>query len=222
LQSSTPYTPASAFPSLGATSASRTSGPARVAGLDDARTAVGVYDEEDADFPHPLGSAAVAPAPSLERRRSTPESHVGCDSDSEDDMLSDSDDDTGSIALSHGSGSDFGLIPRLPALQRISATMTFAIDFRCRACDARRRSCIPLTGLVCFPHAGIAAAQLSQASFTSLPPSTTLTPALQVPPLQPRPPEAMHARPIAWPITCCKYSLTKIGGMVVSFSVRCV
>jgi len=69
-------------------------------------------------FSHPLGSAAAAPAPSLKRR----DLRVGRESVSVDDLPSHSDDDTGSIALYHGSGSDFGPIPCLPALERISAT----------------------------------------------------------------------------------------------------
>ena len=44
------------------TSASRTTGFARVTGLGALLTAAGIDDEEDADFSHPLGSAAAAPA----------------------------------------------------------------------------------------------------------------------------------------------------------------
>jgi len=45
--------------------APRTTGPARIAGLGALLTAVGVDDEEEAEFSHPLGSTAAAPTPSL-------------------------------------------------------------------------------------------------------------------------------------------------------------
>ena len=49
--------------------------PARDAGFDALLQAAGGDDEDDADFSHPLGSAAAAPgpaAPSLKRRRDSP------------------------------------------------------------------------------------------------------------------------------------------------------
>ena len=101
-ESSTPSTPSSSYASP-ATSAPRTTGPVRVAGLDALLTATGVDDEEDADFSHPLGSAAAARALLLchssadEIRRPAFASgltiNVHSDGDSDDDLPSGSDGD---------------------------------------------------------------------------------------------------------------------------------
>jgi len=116
LQSSTPYTPASAFPSLGATFAPQTTGPARVAGLDTLLTAAGVDNEEDADFLHPLGSAAAFPgpaAPSLKCRRDSPPGfYVTITATAAATTTCPVSPMATTIALYHGSGSPFGLIVR--------------------------------------------------------------------------------------------------------------
>ena len=127
-QSSTPSTPSSSFASP-ATSAPRTTGPVRVAGFDALLQAAGGDDEDDADFSHPLGSAAAAPgpaAPSLKRRRDSPPGfYVWPVNDS--DGVSDSDLSSGPMAMTTHVASHFlmgAAVPSVPSRVALAASMT--------------------------------------------------------------------------------------------------
>ena len=88
----------------------------RVAGLDTLLTAAGVDNEEDADFLHPLGSAAAFPgpaAPSLKCRRDSPPGfYVTITATAAATTTCPVSPMATTIALYHGSGSPFGLIVR--------------------------------------------------------------------------------------------------------------
>ena len=122
-QSSTPSTPSSSFASP-ATSAPRTTEPVRVAGFDALLKTAGGDDEEDADFSHPLGSAAAAPAaPSLKRRRDSPPGFYVWP-DNQSDGISDDDLSSAPTAMVTHIASHFLMGAAVPSVPRVAASMT--------------------------------------------------------------------------------------------------